>query len=66
MIKRELDLIKREEKVENVERISKAQDYKKQKILEKLEFDNMKGEQIRKEKEKLLDTRFSVRREADK
>src|SRR5437762_2561306 len=66
MIKKELDLIKREEKFENVDRISKAQDYKKSKIIEKIEFDNMKSEHLRKEKEKLIDTRFSVRREADK
>lgn len=66
MIKKEIDLIKREEKFENVERISKAQNYKKQKILEKIDFDNMKSEHLRKEKEKLLDTRFTVRREADK
>lgn len=66
MIKKELDLIKREEKFENVDRISKAQEYKKAKIIEKIEFDNMKSEHLRKEKEKLIDTRFSVRREADK
>ena len=29
MIKREMDLIKMEEKMENVDRIAKAQDYKK-------------------------------------
>lgn len=66
MIKKEMDLLKREEKIENVERIGKAQDYKKQKILEKIEFDNMKTEHVKREKEKLMDTRFSVRREADK
>ncbi len=61
-----MDLIKREDKLENVDRISKAQEYKKTKVLEKIEFGNLKGEQIRKEKEKLLETRFHVRREADK
>lgn len=29
MIKKEMELLKREEKLENVERISKAQNYKK-------------------------------------
>ena len=66
MIKKELDLIKREEKFENVERIARAQNYKKQKILEKIEFDNLKSEHVRHEKAKLLDSRFAVRREADK
>ena len=66
MLKREMDLIKREDKLENVGRIGKAQEYKKLKVLEKIEFGNMKGEQIKKEKEKLLETRFHVRREADK
>lgn len=66
MLKREMDLIKREDKLENVDRIARAQEYKKQKVLEKIEFGNMKGEHLKKEKEKLLETRFSVRREADK
>jgi hypothetical protein len=66
MIKKELDLIKREEKFENVERIARAQNYKKQKILEKIEYDNLKSEHVRAEKAKLLETRFVVRREADK
>ena len=65
MVKKEMDLLKREEKFENVERIARAQNYKKQKILEKIEFDNLKTEHIRKEKAKLLDTRFTVRRQAD-
>lgn len=43
MIKREQDLIKREDRSENVERITKANEYKKQKILEKIEYDNMKS-----------------------
>lgn len=66
MIKREQELLRREEKLENVGRISKAQEYKKQKILEKIEFDNQKATHLQKEKEKLLETRFFVRREADK
>jgi hypothetical protein len=66
MLKREMDLIKREDKLENVERISKAQDYKKAKVLEKIEFGNMKTEHVKKEREKLMETRFAVRREAEK
>ena len=66
MIKREMELLKREEKMETVDRISKAQDYKKTKILEKIDYDNEKSALLRREKEKLLETRFAVRREADK
>lgn len=66
MLKREMDLIKREEKIENVTRIAKAQDYQKQKTLEKIQYDNMKSVQLQREKDKLLETRFQVRREADK
>ena len=66
MMKREMDLIKREDKLENVDRITKANEYKKAKILEKIEFDNIKGDHIKKEKGKLMETRFAVRKEADK
>ena len=66
MIKREQDLIKREDRLENVDRITKANEYKKGKILEKIEYDQIKGEQIQKEKAKLMETRFAVRKEADK
>jgi hypothetical protein len=66
MLKREQDLIKREDKMENVDRISRANEYKKQKILEKIEYDNMKANQVSREKEKLMETRFAVRREAEK
>ncbi len=66
MLKKEMDLIKREDKQENVERIQKAQDYKKQKVMEKIEYGNMKTEHVKKEKDKLMETRFSVRREAEK
>ena len=61
-----MDLIKREEKIENVSRIAKAQEYQKVKVLEKIQYDNQRSEHLRREKEKLLDTRFAVRREADK
>ena len=66
MVKKEMDMIKREDRQENVERISKAQGYKKDKIMEKINFDNMKTVHVRNEKQKLLETRFQVRREAEK
>lgn len=61
MLKKEMDLIKREQKMDNVERISKANEYKKAKILEKIEFGNQKTQHLSAEKEKLLETRFVVR-----
>ena len=66
MLKREKDLLKREEKLENVERIARAQEYKKQKVLEKIEFGNVKTEHVKREREKLMETRFAVRREAER
>lgn len=66
MMKREMDLIKREDRLESVDRISKATDYKKGKILQRIEFGNLKGEHLKKEKDKLMETRFAVRREAEK
>lgn len=42
MIRREQEMLKREEKSENMERITRAQDYKKNQILEKIEYDNTK------------------------
>lgn len=61
-----MDLIKREDRLENVDRISRATEFKKAKILERIEFDALKGESIKKEKSKLMETRFSVRREAER
>ena len=66
MIKREQELLKREEKWMNVERIGRAQEYKKQQILDKIEYDNQKTEALRIEKERLFASRASIRREAEK
>ncbi len=65
-LKREMELIKREDRQENVERISKAQQYQKDIVQEKIQYDNMRSMQVQREKEKLLESRFQVRREADK
>lgn len=40
MIKREQEMLRREEKWANVERIARAQEYKKQQILGKIEYDS--------------------------
>lgn len=66
MIKREQELIRREEKWLNVERISKATEYKKAQMLEKIEYDNEKTASVRAEKDKLLKSRAAIRREAER
>jgi len=66
VLKREREMIMREDRQENVERISKAQDYHKKKILDKIEYDSQKSVAVKGEKGKLMEMRAQVRREADK
>ncbi len=40
LLKREMEMLKREDRQSVVDRISRANDYKKAKIQEKIEFDN--------------------------
>ena len=49
-LKKEIDLLRREERWENVLRIQKAQDYAKRKVKQKIEFDMMRGDQLATEK----------------
>ncbi len=58
MLKKEEDLIKMEDKQENVKRIGKVTEFKKNQILGKIEYDNMKTQTVRQEKDKLMETRF--------
>lgn len=57
-----MDLLKREERLENVARIAKANEYQALKIKQKIEFDQQRGEALMAEKKELLETRFTVRR----
>lgn len=66
MIKKEQEMLKREEKWETVERIARAQEYKKSLIMEKIEYDNLKTQTLMSEKERLFSSRASIRREADR
>lgn len=66
MIKKEQEALKREEKIETVQRIARAQEYKKKMILDKIEYDNSKGQAIKQEKQELFSTRATIRREADR
>ena len=65
-LKREQEMIKQEDRAENVRRIAKAQEYHKKRILDKIEYDNMKTQTVKEEKGKLMEVRNQVRREADK
>lgn len=49
-LKREVDILRREERWDNVLRIQKAQEYQKNKVKQKIEFDKLKGEQLQAEK----------------
>lgn len=58
-------MLAREEKLQNVERIAKANKYAQDKIKQKIEFDKQRGDQIAEEKRSMLETRFAVRRQAE-
>jgi hypothetical protein len=54
-------LIKREERLENVQRISRANQFAKEQIKKKIEDDNMKGINLREGKDIAIKTRLQVR-----
>ena len=64
-LKKEMDLLKREERLENVARIARANEYSSSKVKQKIDFDKLRGEQLMNEKRQLLETRFAVRRQAE-
>jgi hypothetical protein len=47
LLKTTIENIKREDRKENVKRISKIQDYQRDKIMEKIQEDNMRAEKIK-------------------
>jgi hypothetical protein len=57
-----MSLIKREDRLENVERISRANAYHQKKIMQKIELDKIKTDALMAEKANMLETRFAVRR----
>lgn len=65
MLRREAELLKREERLENVARIAKANEYAAVKVKQKIEYDMRKAETIAAGKAEMLATRFQVRRQAD-
>lgn len=64
--KHNVDVLKRTDRRENVERIHKMQDYQREKIMEKILRDNEKAQRIKEEKANLLDTRMKLRQEIDR
>lgn len=64
-IKREQELLKREERLDNVARIARANKYQANKIKQKIDYDQQRGQQLMAEKKNMLDTRFAVRRQAE-
>ena len=50
LIKKEMEILKREERLENVARIAKANEYQNKLVSDKIEMDKIKGDMIAKEK----------------
>ena len=60
-----MEHLKRKDRQETVERIAKIQQYKREKVFEKIVHDDMRSIQIRSEKENLLEARKEMRKQAD-
>lgn len=57
------DFIKQNEKKENIERMQKMQEYQKSQVLEKIQTNSQRIENIKKEKEKLYESRRIMQQE---
>lgn len=64
--KHNIDVLKKTDRRENVERIQKMQEYQRDKIMEKIMRDNEKAQRIKEEKANLLETRMRLRQEIDR
>lgn len=63
--KHALELIKKNDKHENVQRIARMQEYQKEKLMEKINHDTDRATQIKNEKDSLLSMRMGIRREME-
>jgi len=61
--KHDLDVINRNDRSENVQRQAKMDDYKKQKLMEKIHDAAERGEKIKQDKAALLEMRQIIKRE---
>ena len=64
-IKKEMDMMKREERLENVARIARANENTQHKIMLKIQADKEKADRIVKEKNEMFANRMAVRKKAD-
>ena len=64
--KHNIDVLKKTDRRENVERIMKMQEYQREKIMEKILVDNAKAEAIKQERASLLETRLHLKQEIEK
>ncbi len=64
--KHNVDVLKRTDRRENVERIRKMQDYQRDKIMDKILKDNSKADNIKEERANILETRQRLRQEIEK
>ena len=64
-LRKEMENLKRKDRQETVERIAKIQQYKREKVFEKIVQDDMRSMHIRSEKENLLEARKEMRKQAD-
>jgi hypothetical protein len=58
--------MKREDRVETVNRIAKMQEYNKEQLLERIEQDNEKTRKVQMEKQALLEARSQLRKDIEK
>lgn len=63
--RKEVENLKRKDRRETVERIGKINEYKKEKVLEKIVQDDMRSHQLKDQKNELLVARLEMRKHAD-
>ena len=64
-VKKEIEMMKREERLENVNRIARANEHAQHKTMLKIQADKEKAEKIMKEKNDMFEKRMAVRKKAD-
>ena len=64
-VKREMEMMKREERLENVARIARANAHSQHKIMLKIEKDKLKAEKIARDKAEIMAKRAKIRQRAD-
>lgn len=65
-IKKELEYLKRQDRQETVQRIQRIQDYEKERVLSKIQSDDIRTYQIKAERNSLLAARREMRSQAEK